>query len=169
MNIPTTEELESLRVVVGNNTTTAHPVLGTIPVKGTFPMEETMSGLATTDNAGTTAGLIVMGDEDTRFLDELNEGDFLSDGLGHIRRIKFIMSQNMLELEAKFASDLTADPVLLVRKNGYRSILAHSTGSANAVLNDQVFEPEAKFFNDGAPVAYDVSTASCEISFTLSI
>lgn len=168
MNIPYLEEQKSLRVVVGNNTVTTHPVLGSIPVKGTFPLAVTKTGTCTSDNAGSTAGLIVIGSS-TLFLTELSQGDYLTDGNGVIRRIKWIFSNTMLELDAKFPSSLSAAAVKLVKKNAYRSILVESTGTATATLNEQSFKQNSKMFDDGAPISYDVSTASSEIAVTLSL
>lgn len=171
MNIPTREEFQVHRVVVGNNTPTTHPTLGTIPVKGSWPLPVTKTGTITTDNSGgapALAGKLVVG-SGTLFKSELNEGDYLSDAAGAIRRIKFIYSDIMLELDAKFPSSLSAAAVKLVKKNAYRSILVESTGTATATLNEQSFKQNSKMFDDGAPISYDVSTASSEIAVTLSL
>lgn len=172
MNIPTREEFQVHRVVVGNNTPTTHPTLGTIPVKGSWPLPVTKTGTITTDNSGgapALAGKLVVG-SGTLFKSELNEGDYLSDAAGAIRRIKFIYSDIMLELDAKFPSSQSSATVKLVKKNFYRSILAESTGTANATLQEQAFKGgSSKFIDDGAPVSWDVSTASSEITFIISV
>lgn len=174
MNIPTNEELYNYRVVVGNNTPTTHPVLGTIPVKGCFPLPLTMTGTITTENTGggLTLGLVVFG-VSTLFLTggvtaKVEVGDFLANSNGVIRRITSIESNTVLHINAKFPSSLSGAAVKLVRKNSFRWILASSTGTAAATLNEQGFAVNDKWFDDGAPVSYDVSTASSEISFTLS-
>lgn len=168
MNIPTTEELANLRVVVGNNTVTTHPVLGTIPVKGCFPLPVTKTGTVSTDTAGTTVGLVVKG-VGTLFLSEnVEQGDFLANADGIIRRITHVDDNLTLRIQAKFPADLSAAAVKLVKKNSFRYILASSTGSAVPKLNEQNFAVNDKWFSDGAPVSYDVSTVSSEISFTLS-
>lgn len=176
MNIPTREELQTLRVVVGNNTPTTHPILGTIPVKGTFPLPLTQTGTITTNNAGgapALAGRIVAG-VGTLFITggvtyKVEVGDYLAHPTTReIRRIEFVNSDTMLTLVNAFSASVTGVALLLVKKNYYRYILASSTGTAAASLNEQGFAINDKFFNDGAPLSYDVSTASSEISFTLS-
>lgn len=177
MNIPTKEELINYRVVVGNNTPTTHPILGTIPVKGCFPLPVTQTGTISTDNAGTTAGLEVSG-SGTFFhrgnatgsgVGKVEPGDFLADANGILRRVRFVESDTRLTLEAKFPTSLAGAILKVVKKNFYRYMLASSTGSATAILNEQNFASNDKWFDDGAPVSYDVTTASSEISFTLSV
>lgn len=173
MNIPYREELETYSVLIGNNTPITHPVLGAIPVKGCFPLPTTLTGTVTSDNAGSSAGLLVVG-VGTLFITggptyKVEPNDFLADSNGVLRRVKFVMSDTMLQLEAKFPSSLSGAALKRVKKNYYRNIMAKSTGTVAATLNEQTFEPNASFVNDGAPISYDVSTANSEITFTLSI
>lgn len=164
------------RVVVGNNTPTTHPTLGTIPVKGCFPQPLTLTGTLVTDNAGTTAGLLVLG-TGTFFITGnaagtgkpvVEVGDFIADANFVLRRVESIQSDTMLTLEYKFPANLAAAVFYLVKKNFYRFIRAKSTGTANPTLQEQTFKQLDIFDNDGTPVSYDVTTASSEISFTLS-
>lgn len=171
-------EKETFQLVIGNNTSTVHPVLGTFPAKGCIPLPiEPAAQTLVTDNAGTTAGLIVIG-TGTHFLDGTNsadasdkveQGDFLANADGVLRKVTHVLTDTMLELEAKFPSSLAGAPLRIVRKNFYRSILSASTGTADAILNEQSFAIQTSTFNEGAPVSYDVSAANSEITFTLSV
>jgi hypothetical protein len=172
MNNPATQEHISYRLVVGNNTQTVHPVLGTFPAKGCIPLPVLPTGTLDSDNAGTTSGLVVKGTS-TTFLsgtatNRPEKGDFLADANYVLRRIKSVDSDTQITLDAAFPSSLSSAVFRLVKKNKYRFILASSTGTAAASLDEQGFAVNDKFFNDGTPLSYDVTTASSQISFTLS-
>lgn len=171
MNNPGTQEHISYRVVVGDNATTTHPVLGDFPAKGCIPQAINPAGTATTDNSGTTAGLVVLG-SGTTFLTGVTltrpeKGDFLADANFVLRRIKSVDSDTQITLDAKFPSSLSG-VVRLVKKNKYRSILASCTGTVACSLDEQAFAVNDKWFNDGTPLSYDVSAAGKQISFSLS-
>jgi len=151
------------RIVPG----TTHPYLGSIPAKGTIPLAETLTGTIDTDNAGTSEGLIVMG-TDTIFLTELMPGDFLYDGDAAVRKIRYIFSDTMLELEEKFPADLSGDDVLRPKNMFYKQIIAKSTGTVDAELQEAVFRVGEDVVLGGSPVAYDCSTANTLIEFTCS-
>ena len=174
MNSPATHEHASYRVVVGNNTATTHPVLGSFPAKGCIPLPVTDVGTFQTDNAGATAGLVVFG-TNTQFLTGKTQtrpekGDFLCDSNFVLRRIKSVDSDTKITLDAKFPAGVAGGTaVKVVRKQQCRFITAESSGTAVAILNEQNFAVGSKWFNDGTPVSYDVSTASSEISFNFSI
>lgn len=174
MNSPATHEHASYRVVVGNNTATTHPVLGSFPAKGCVPLPVTDVGTFQTDNLGSTAGLVVLG-TNTQFLTGTSQtrpekGDYLCDTNFVLRRIKSVDSDNRITLEAKFPSSVVAGTaVKVVRKQYCRQITASCTGTVAASLNEQSFAVGDKWFNDGTPISYDVSAASSEISFELSI
>lgn len=171
-------EKQTFQLVIGNNTPTVHPVLGTFPAVGCIPLPiEPAAQTVTSDNAGTTAGLILIG-TGTNWLDgtivsdssdKVEQGDFIANADGVLRRVLHVLSNTMLELEAKFPASLSATPLRIVRKNFYRSILAASTGTADAELNEQTFAVGGNMFDEGAPVSYDVSAADSEITFTLSV
>ena len=171
MQTPGALEHISYRVVIGNNTQTVHPVLGTFPVKGCIPLPVANGGTMSTDNAGSTAGTVVKG-SGTTWLSTLGirpeKGDFLADSNGVCRRIKSVDSDTQITLDAKFPASVSGITVNLVKKNRFRQILAASTGSATAILQEQNFASGDRTLNDGTPLSYDVSTASSEISFTLS-
>lgn len=151
------------RIVPG----TTHPYLGAIPTKGTIPLAETLTGTISTDNAGTSAGLIVLG-TDTIFLTELNVGDFLYDGDAAIRKILYIFSDTMLQIEEKFPADLSDDDVLRPKNQFYKQIIAKSTGTVDAELQEAVFRVGEDVVLGGSPVAYDCSVGSTLIEFTCS-
>lgn len=167
---PNRRDGETISVAVGNNTPTTHPILGTIPVKGCFPLPVTKTGTFQTDhsgNPGSNSGKNVKGTS-TLFLSELSQGDFLADSNGVLRRIKWIFSDTMLELEARFPVSQSGTLVKVVKKSYYNSIIARSTGTAAATLNEQNFAIGAVSYSEGAPMSYDVSTASSEIRFELN-
>jgi hypothetical protein len=152
------------RIVPG----TTHPYLGSIPSKGTIPLAETLTGTIETDSSvGDTEGLIVLG-TGTIFLTELNIGDFLYDGDAAIRKILYIFSDTMLQIEEKFPADLSADPVLRPKNQFYKQIIAKSTGTVDAELQEAVFRVGEDVVLGGSPVAYDCSTANTLIEFTCS-
>jgi len=163
------KEVETYRLVMGNNSTTVHPVLGTFPIKGCIPLPVTDStrnpGTITT-NAGTPTVVVGTG---TTFLSYYTPGDFIADGNGVCRKITQVNSDTLLTVEAAWPSPLSnATPNRV--KPLYSSIEAHNTSaSVAAVLLEQTFPAGDTFVNSGAPVSYDVSTASSQISFTLHV
>lgn len=150
-----------------------HPVLGAFAETGSIPKPVVKTGTIETDNAGATAGVKVLGDG-TLFTSELEEGGFLADADGVVRRIKFILSDTMLELNAKFPTSLSAEDVNYIPKNKYKKIFAQSTGTVAATLQEQDFALNATFETplDGGqgaqPISYDVSTADTQITVQIS-
>jgi len=159
----TNNEYKVERIVTG----TTHPYLGAIPSKGTIPLAETLTGTISTDNAGTSEGLIVVG-TGTIFLTELMPGDFLYDGDAAIRKIRYIFSDTMLELEEKFPADASADPLLRPKNMFYKQIAARSSGTVDAELQESPFELGQTIVTGGSPLAYDCSVANTQIEFTCS-
>jgi hypothetical protein len=148
------------RIVTG----TTHPYLGAIPTKGTIPVAETLTGTITTDNAGSTGGVIVLG-TGTLFFTELYVGDFIYNGDAEIRKIKAIFSDTMLEIEEKFPASLSGAAVKRPKNHYYKTIVATSTGSADAELQEAKLEVDKKFEGMGSPLAYDASAVNAEITF----
>ena len=147
-----------------------HPYLGSVPAKGTIPLSETLTGTIESDNSGPDTALegrIVIG-TGTIFLTELMPGDFLYDGDAAVRKIRYIYSDTMLELEEPFPASLSADPVLRPKNNYYKQIIAKSTGTVDAELQEAVFRVGEDVVLGGSPVAYDCSTANTLIEFTCS-
>ena len=151
------------RIVTG----VTHPYLGAIPTKGTIPIAETLTGTISTDNAGTSAGVIGVG-TGSLFLTELSAGDFLYDSDAAIRKILYVFSDTMIQFEEKFPASLSSVAVKRPKNQYYKQVLAESTGSTNAKLQESVFKAASKTVLDGSPVTYDVTTASSEITFDCS-
>lgn len=151
------------RIVPG----TTHPYLGAIGSKGTIPLPETLTGTISTDNAGSTAGKIVLG-VGTLFLTELAVGDFIYNGDAAIRKIRYIYSDTMLELEEKFPASLSGAAIKVPKRNLYKQIVARSTGTVDAQLQEAAFEVGAQILTGGTPLAYDCSVANTGIEFTCS-
>jgi hypothetical protein len=148
------------RIVTG----TTHPYLGVIPTKGTIPLAETLTGTITTDNAGTSEGVIVLG-TDTIFLTELAPGDFLYDDDAAIRKIRYIFSDTMLELEEKFPASVSGVALKRPKNQYYKEILATSSGTADAELMEANFPDTSKYVGYGSPLSYDASAGSAQITF----
>lgn len=162
------EELQAT-IIPGGIT---HPVLGALPETGCIPKPTTKTGTIDTDTA-TSSGVKVAGTS-TLFLTELAQGDFLADADGVVRRIKYIFSNTLLEIDAKFPSDLSGAAVKHVPKNKYKRVFVQSTGTVAATLQEQSFAVGATFesggeqFDGAQPFSYDVSTADTAITVQIS-
>lgn len=170
----TNEEKESFRVKVTSAGSTTHPVLGVIPNKGCFPIPVLGTGtISTTNTDAADPGLIVTG-VGTLFMTgtaaiKPQVGDYIaSDSAGAtIRRIMEIRSDTQIKIEAKFVTQLAAASFYIVKKSFYKMIYAKSTGTADAILQEQGFAQGNTFLNGGSPVQYDASTANAAIEFQL--
>lgn len=160
------EERSVYRIVTG----TTHPVFGAIPDTGCIPFPDTKTGTFSTDNTDSSLGKTVLG-VGTLFLSELIEGSSHIYFSGAVRLVKRIFSDTLAELEYKFPSTVTAQPVKVPPINKYRQQYAESIGTEDAVLQEAPFPAGSNFLNGGAPVTYDVSESSTnhKIAFTLSI
>lgn len=156
-------EVKVERITTG----TTHPYLGAIPTKGTIPLPETLTGTITTDNAGTSAGLIVLG-SGTIFLTEVYPGDFIYDNDAAIRKVVAVFSDTMLELEEKFPASVSGIALKVPKRSYYKAITARSSGSADAELQESSFVTGSSTVTGGSPLAYDASAANAEIEFTCS-
>jgi len=156
-------EVKVERIVTG----TTHPYLGAIPAKGTIPLAETQTGTITTDNAGASAGLIVLG-SGTIFLTEVYPGDFIYDNDNSIRKVVAVFSDTMLELEEKFPASVSAIALKVPKRSYYKAITARSSGTVDAELQESPFEVGASVVTGGSPLVYDCSTANTQIEFTCS-
>jgi hypothetical protein len=135
-----------------------HPILGPIPNVGVIPLPLTKTGTFSTDNADSTAGVLVRG-TDTLFTTELFVGDFIYNN-GRIRKIKYIHSDIMLTLEFAFPASLTAQIVAVPPRNTYRMITARSidiSSTGNPKLQESEFPHGSATVNGGSPLTYDVS------------
>jgi len=156
-------EVKVERITTG----TTHPYLGAIPTKGTIPLAETQTGTITTDNAGASAGLIVLG-SGTIFLTEVYPGDFIYDNDTAIRKVVAVFSDTMLELEEKFPASVSALALKVPKRSYYKAITARSSGTVDAELQESSFVIGSSTVTGGSPLAYDASAANAEIEFTCS-
>lgn len=157
------------RVKIDSSGSTVHPTLGTFPTVGCFPLAETKSGTFTTDNATTMAknGRMVLG-SGTAFLTECFPGDFLYNA-GHLRRIKYVYSDTLMELEFAFPASLTGQNVTVPPRKKYKAITIKSIGTAAATLQEQSFASGNSEITGGTPISYDVSASNAGIEIVASL
>ena len=163
------KEVETFRLVIGNNTPTVHPVIGTYPAKGCIPLpvlDSTRNPGTITTNAGTPKAVVGTG---TLFVNYYTPGDFLADANGVCRKIIDVISDTQMTIEAGFPTPLSNATPNRVKPLYYAVEAKNTTASTAAVLQEQTFVAGDTFQNNGAPVSYDVSTASTQISFTLHV
>ncbi|MGL6268055.1 MAG: hypothetical protein ACRC2O_09010 [Chitinophagaceae bacterium] len=159
----TNNEVKVERLTTG----TTHPYLGAIPTKGTIPLPKTLTGTITTDNAGTSAGLIVIG-VGTIFFTEVYPGDFIYDNDAAVRKVKAVFSNTMLQLEEKFPASVSGIALKVPKRSYYKSITSRSSGTVDAELQEATFAFGSSTVTGGSPLAYDASTLNSEIEFTCS-
>jgi hypothetical protein len=134
----------------------------TFPTKGTVPMARTFAGKIDSD------GRMVRG-TDTKFeTGGIKIGDYLYDGDAAVRKITRIISETLLEVEFDFPSDIANGDVLICERQTFKMIIAESTGTADAVLQEAPFRVGGRVVHGGAPLAYDASASDAEISFSVS-
>lgn len=165
------QEVETYRLVINPGANTVHPILGSFPQKGVIPLATVDSvnnpgTISTNSSGGAQDGTHIFG-VGTTFTNYYNPGDYITDG-SVWRKITRVNSDTLMDIEAKFPTDLTA-ATPNKGKRQFTSIEARSTGSANAVLQEQAFVSLTQFDNGGAPISYDCTTASSQISFTLHV
>jgi len=145
-------------------TGTTHPYLGAIPAKGTIPLAETKTGTITTDNAGTSAGLIVLG-VGTLFLTEIFPGDFLYDNDAAIRKVRYVFSDTLLELEEAFPASVSGIAVKRPKNQYYKEVLVYNTGAA-AEVQESPIEDGERLILGGSPIAYDGTGSQLQFTCT---
>jgi hypothetical protein len=129
------------------------------PAIGTIPISNPTSGTIISQ------GVAVRG-TNTRFTTELSEDDHIH-AKNVVRKISQIMSDTLLFLTAGFPTDITvASSYRVCKPQTYKGIIARSTGSANATLQESIFVPNDVFVNGGAPISYDATAG--QISFEVS-
>jgi hypothetical protein len=156
------------RILVNSSGTQTHPYLGDFATKGCIPAGVTKTGTFTTNNADSVLpGIRVIG-TGTLFLSELAKGDHIYNA-GCLRRVKRIISDTLLELEFKFPTSLTGQAVVVPPRGYYTMIAAKSTGTADAKLQEVNFAQAEVSITEGAPIAYDVTTANAAIEFVCTV
>jgi hypothetical protein len=136
------------------------------PEKGTIPVAKQRTGTISGEDDST----YIRGTS-TLFTKQIQEGDFIysSAGDGSLRKVKHIISDTLLILDAPFPTDVTGINLMVckpqfVQKASY----AKSTGTVDAVLNEAPFIVGDVDFGGGSPLAYNASTADAQISFSIS-
>lgn len=156
-------EREVDRVQIDSGGATTHPYLGSFPMMGCFPLPVRLTGTLAWD----ANGVKVLGTS-TVFLTELAVGDYIYFN-GQIRKIKYIFSDTMLQLEYAFeGSAVTAAILESPPTKHYKMITAKSTGTADALLNEQSFAIGQSIVAGGTPLSYNVTTSNAAIEFTAS-
>jgi len=143
-------------------TGTTHPYLGAIPAKGTIPLPETLTGTISTDNAGASAGVTVLG-VGTIFLTEIYPGDFIYNNDAEVRKVLYVFSDTMLQLEEKFPASVSGIALKRPKNQYYKEVLVYNTGAIAEVQEAPIGNGE-RLVLGGSPIAYD-GTGS-QIQFT---
>jgi hypothetical protein len=132
------------------------------PKVGTIPLSTPAPGTIISQ------GVNVRG-TNTTFKSDLREGYFLH-AKGVVRKILHVTSDTLLVLESGFPTDITSagEGVRFIRPQGFNTIYAKSTGSANPTLQEATFVQNDTSFQGGSPISYDASAANAEISFEVT-
>lgn len=148
------------RIVTGET----HPYLGLIPAVGTIPLLTDLTGTITTDNAGASAGLTVLG-SGTIFLTEVFPGDFIYNDDGAIRKVRYVFSDTMLELEEAFPASVSAIALQVSKLSYYNTVLVENTGASDGILQEAGFASGSKsVIEGGAPISYDATGTTLEFT-----
>ena len=171
MSVRVQSEQSFIRVIA-NATPVVHNILGTIPNKGTFPLADTKTGTITSTplSAQAAAKKVVVG-TGTLFRTEVFEGDYIY-ASDVVRKVTDVVSNTMLILESPLPLLVTDVALKVVRAGKYKTVLAKNTGPVDAIYNEAKLEIGDSSIRDSetglAPLSYDVSTATAEITFELS-
>lgn len=171
MSMRVQSEKSYLRVIA-NATPVTHNILGVIPNKGTFPLADTKTGTITSTpgSTGTDNKRAVVG-SGTLFRTEAFVGDYIYAG-DVLRKITEVSTNTLLFVEYPFPATVTAAAFKVVRAGKYKTVLAKNTGPVDAILNEAKLEFGDSSIRDAehglAPLSYDVSAATAEITFELS-
>jgi hypothetical protein len=133
--------------------------IGTFPTKGTIPKAVTKTGTFKSTGANVRGS-------GTLFTKQCRVGDYLYNNDAEVRRIKEVISDDMLILDSAFGADISsATAVKVCEKQYFVAVYAKSIGTANAELQETVFAVSETFFSGGAPIAYDASATDAQIAF----
>jgi len=171
MSVRVNSELGFMRVIAAATPVT-HNILGVIPNKGTFPLSTTKTGTITSTpgSAQTSAKRVVVG-TDTLFRSEVHEGDYIYAG-DVVRKVTDVVSDTMLYVEFPFPSTVTAAALKVCQAGKYKNMQVKNTGPVDAVFNEAKIETTDNVWRKNemglAPVSYDVSASTAELTFDLS-
>lgn len=133
-----------------------------LPPVGTVPIARQFAGTIT------STGVMVRGTGTSFFSDGLKVGDYIYDGVSALRMIKAIISEDLLELEAAFPSDLSGDDLRVCERQTFKMISWVNVGTGICILQEVLLGVGERGLNGGAPVAYDASASNGQIAFTVS-
>ena len=131
------------------------------PQRGTVPMARTFPGTIESD------GKYVRG-TDTEFTKGIKVGDYLYDDAAAVRMIRHIISDTLLELDDGFPVDVNGIDVLVCERQTFKMIIAESTGTGEAILQEAIFPVGSRVVHGGAPIAYDATSSNGQICFSVS-
>lgn len=135
--------------------------VGVFPAKGTIPVAKVLTG--TIDSTGVN----VRG-TGTKFTTELFVDDYLYDADASVRKIKDIIDDQLLVLEAAFPADVNDITVRRCSPQTFKKIQVWSSGTAAAKFQESTLGVGIHFETGGSPIAYDASASNAQISFTCS-
>jgi hypothetical protein len=132
------------------------------PRVGTIPLSTPVAGTIISQ------GPNVRG-TNTLFRSQLREGYYIH-AKNVVRKILHIISDDLLVLESGFPTDITSagEGVRYIKPQGFHTIYAKSTGTADPILNEAPFRQSDTSFQGGAPISYDASLTNSEISFEVT-
>jgi len=172
-------EAESYRLYLTGVGPTVHPVLGSFPSQGSLPIPQQGTGTVATVTLDPTNGTLVTGTgtfftndpqagSKTKFTGQVEPGDYIAVNANgqFVRKITQVKDDTHLVIEAPFPSSLNGN-FYIIKKNRYKMIYAKSTGTSNAILQEQTFVTGETFLNGGSPVTYDVTGSNSAISFQI--
>lgn len=171
MSVRVQSEQTFLRVIA-NATPVTHNILGAIPNKGTFPLPNTKTGTITSTpgSTGTDNKRAVVG-TGTLFRTEVFVGDYIYAG-DVLRMVTEISTDTLLFVRNPFPSTVTAAELKICRAGKYKIVQVKNTGPVDGVYNEAKIEAADVVLraNDMglAPVSYDVSASTAELTFDLS-
>jgi hypothetical protein len=130
------------------------------PTKGTIPLSSPKAGTIL------STGVMVRG-TGTSFLTDVQQEDYIHAN-NVVRKVRHVISNELLELEAAFPANITtAHGLRVCRPQIYNAIYAKSSGAADVTaLQEAPFRQTDTFLNGGAPISFDATAG--QIDFTLS-
>jgi hypothetical protein len=136
------------------------PVVATFPVKGTIPIAKVLTGTisSTGDDVRGTG---------TLFTKEIFPDDYIYDADAAVRRVKKVIADDLLILEAAFPVDVVGITLRRCDPQTFKKVQVWSSHASNAAeFQEAPLGAGQHFVTGGAPFAYDALTGA--ISFVCS-
>lgn len=133
-----------------------------LPTIGTIPLARTFTGTIESD------GRMVRGTGTFFIRDGIKKDDYLYDDVGAVRRITNIISEDLLEIEYEFPTDVDGINVLVCERQTFKMITWQNTSEGIGIVQEVLLAVGERGLNGGAPIAYDAGSSSAQISFTVS-